>query len=68
MKIAGILLVVLGLAALIYGGVTYTTRDKVLDVGPIHASVEKEHNIPLSPILGGFVLIAGALLVAKGKS
>ena len=68
MKIVGIVLVVLGLVALIYGGISYTTRDKVLDVGPIHASVEKQHNIPLSPIIGGLVLIAGALLVVRERA
>lgn len=52
-KIVGIILVLLGLAGLAWGGFTYTTREKVVDIGPIHASVEKTHNVPLPPLAGG---------------
>ena len=51
-KILGIVLIVVGLAGLAYGGFTYTTRESIVDIGPIHASREKTHNIPLSPIAG----------------
>ena len=67
----GILLVVLGALALAYQGISYTRQEKVLDVGPIHATAETQERIPLPPILGGLVLAGGvALLVigAKRKS
>ena len=67
MRAGGIVLIVVGLMFLIWGGITYTTRDKVLDVGPVHASVERQHNIPLPPLAGAAVLIAGVLLVVAGK-
>jgi hypothetical protein len=65
----GIILVVFGLAGLAWGGFTYTTREKVVDIGPIHASRDKTHTIPLPPIAGAVALIGGvALLVAGNKS
>ena len=67
MKVSGIILIVLGLVALIWGGISYTTRDKVLDAGPIHASIDKHHTIPLSPVAGGAALLVGFVLVAGGK-
>ena len=64
----GIILIVLGLVGLAWGGFTYTTREKLVDIGPIHASVEKTHHLPLPPIAGAVVLIGGiALLVARRK-
>ena len=64
----GIALIVLGLAALVYQGFTYTTRETVLDIGPIHATAEREKTFPLSPVLG-IVAVAGgvALLVAGAR-
>ncbi|HVV47321.1 MAG TPA: hypothetical protein VHC72_19055 [Bryobacteraceae bacterium] len=67
MKAAGLVLIVIGAIALIWGGITYTTRDKVVDVGPLHASVEKKHHVPLSPIAGAVLLVGGIALVAAGK-
>ena len=64
--VIGILLIVLGIVALAYQGITYTTREKVVDIGPIKASVEKEKTIPLPPILGGLALVGGIVLVAVG--
>jgi len=67
-KTLGIILIVLGLFGLVWGGFTNTTTEKVVDIGPIHATREKEHNIPLPPIAGALALIGGvALLVAGGK-
>lgn len=67
-SIAGILLVVLGALALAYQGITYTRREKVLDVGPIHATKDTEKTIPLPPILGGVAILGGiALLVARAR-
>jgi hypothetical protein len=66
-KVGGIILIVLGLVALIAGGISYTTQDKVFDAGPIHASVEKHHSIPLSPIAGGAAVLVGLVLIVSGK-
>jgi hypothetical protein len=64
----GIVLVVLGALALAYQGINYTLTEKVLDLGPIHATKETQKRIPLPPILGGIALISGvALLVAGAK-
>ena len=68
-RILGIILVALGLAGLAWGGFTYTTREKVVDIGPIHASRDETRTIPLPPIAGALALIGGvALLVAGNKS
>ena len=56
--LAGIVLLVLGMAALAYQGFTYTTHETVLDIGPIHATTDREKTVPLPPILG-VVAIAG---------
>ena len=65
-KTLGIILIVLGLFGLAWGGFTYTTREKVVDIGPIHATREKTHNVPLPPIAGALALIGGiVLLVAR---
>jgi len=64
--IIGIFLIVLGVLAFTYQGITYTKREKVLDIGPIHATTEKQETIPLPPILGGLALAGGVLLVATG--
>ena len=68
MKIVAILLIVFGAISLAYGGITYTRREKVLDIGPIEATAERQRSIPLPPILGGVALAAGiGLLVVGGK-
>ena len=64
MKVAslvGILLIVVGVIGLAYGGITYTRKEKVVDIGPIEATRETHERIPLPPILGGLILlVAGA--------
>ncbi len=62
----GLVLVVLGVAALAYQGFTYTTRDTVLDVGPLHATTEHQNNVALPPIIGGAVVIGGVALLIVG--
>ena len=64
-KTLGIVLVVLGLIGLAWGGFTYTTREKVVDLGPIHATREKTHTVPLPPIAGAAALVGGILLLAN---
>jgi hypothetical protein len=66
-KPLGMVLVVLGLGIVIWGAFGFRTREKVLDVGPIHATKEKEHNVPYGPLLGGVIVLGGALLLIKGK-
>jgi hypothetical protein len=64
----GVILILLGLFGLAWGGFTYTTREKVVDIGPIHATRDKTHNVPLPPMAGAVALIGGiALLVASKK-
>lgn len=67
-KIAGIVLIVVGIIGLAYGGFTYTTRESVVDIGPIHASREKTHSIPLPPIVGGLALVGGIVLLVTSKN
>jgi hypothetical protein len=66
MRILGIVLIVLGLAGLVYGGISWTERNKVIDVGPIEVTTEDHERMPISPIVGGLVLAAGVALVLKG--
>ena len=63
----GIVLCVLGVVGLAWGGVTYSTRKKVFDMGALHVSREKTHHLPVPPILGGLALIAGVVLLAADR-
>ncbi len=65
-QIFGIILIVLGLLALIYQGITYTTHEQVLKLGPIEATAEKKKTIPLPPIIGAVMIIGGILMVTLG--
>jgi hypothetical protein len=65
-SLAGIALIVLGLVALVYQGVTYTSRDTVIDIGPLHATAEREHTLPLSPLLGVVAVAGGVALLVAG--
>jgi len=67
MRILGVLLIVCGLVSLIYGGITYTKREKVLDVGPISATVNEKERVPLPPVAGGLALAAGVILVFASR-
>lgn len=66
MRVLGIILIVVGVIALIFGGFTYTRDRQVVDVGPLEASVEEERSVPIPPIIGGVLLIAGVALVVVG--
>ena len=63
----GIALIVLGVVALVYQGITYTTREKVVDVGPLKITADKENRIPLPPIIGVLALAGGVALVIVGS-
>jgi len=62
----GVALVVLGVIALVYQGITYTAHEKVLKIGPLEATQEVKKTIPLPPILGGAALAGGILLIFIG--
>jgi uncharacterized membrane protein HdeD (DUF308 family) len=62
--IVGVLLIILGIVALAYQGITYTTKDKVVDLGPLKVEAQREKTIPLPPVLGAAALIGGIVLVA----
>jgi hypothetical protein len=63
----GIILIVLGVVALAWQGITYTTTERVVDLGPLKVDAKKEKTIPLPPILGAVSLIGGIVLVAVGS-
>ncbi len=64
--IIGIVLIAIGVMALAYQGISYTTREKIIDIGPIQATQETRKTIPLSPLLGGLALAGGIVLVVAG--
>ncbi|MFL5495884.1 MAG: DUF3185 domain-containing protein [Gemmatimonadales bacterium] len=64
--IVGILLIIVGIAGLAYGGFSFTRREKVLDVGPIQATTEKKESLPVPPILGALAIVGGVVLLASG--
>ena len=64
--ILGIALIVLGLVAFAYQGITYTTRENVIDLGPLQATVDKKETIPLPPLVGGLALVGGIALLIVG--
>ena len=66
-KTLGFILVGLGLAGIAWGGLTYTTRETVVDLGPIQATREKSHSIPLPPVAGAVLLATGVALLVAGK-
>ena len=67
MRIAGIVLIVMGIVALAYQGITYTTHKKVLDIGPIQATKEEHKTIPIPPIIGVLALIGGVVILATDR-
>lgn len=66
-SIVGLLLIVLGLAALAYQGINYTTRDTVIDIGPVHATAERHRTLPLPPVVGIVALAGGIALFVSGS-
>jgi hypothetical protein len=67
MRIVGIVLIVIGLVSLALGGISYTTKEKVVDIGPIEATAERHKTIPLPPLLGGLALTGGVVLLFVGS-
>jgi hypothetical protein len=66
-KAVGFILIGLGLVALAWGGFTYTTREKIVDIGPIHATRDETHNVLLPPIVGALAIIGGIAFLVGGR-
>jgi hypothetical protein len=66
-SILAIVLIVLGIAALAYQGINYTTRETVIDIGPLKATAERERTFPLPPVVGGAAVLAGVALLVMGS-
>lgn len=65
MRALGVVLVVLGILALAYGGISWTRKDKVIDAGPIEVTADKKESVPLPPLAGGLLLIGGLALIVR---
>jgi hypothetical protein len=65
--LTGIILIVIGIVAFAYQGITYTTREKVVDIGPIHMTADKTRTFPLPPIVGAIALVGGIVLLVMGN-
>ena len=63
----GIILIVVGIMAFAYQGITYTTREKVVDLGPVHMTAERTRTLPLTPIVGAIALVGGIVLLVTGS-
>lgn len=66
-SLAGIVLIVLGILALTYEGINYTRHERVLDVGPIHATADTKERLPIPPILGALAIAGGIALLVTGS-
>jgi UDP-N-acetylmuramyl pentapeptide phosphotransferase/UDP-N-acetylglucosamine-1-phosphate transferase len=62
-RIAGVILIVIGLIGLIWGGISWTEEETLVDIGPIEARAEQEKTVPITPIVGGIALVAGIVLL-----
>ena len=65
--LAGIILIAIGIVAFAYQGITYTTREKVVDIGPLQMTAEKTKTLPLPPIVGGVALVGGIVLLVMAS-
>ena len=63
----GVILIVIGLCGLAWGGFAYTTREKVVDIGPIHATRDETHTVPVPPVAGALALAGGIVLLVMGR-
>jgi hypothetical protein len=66
-KTIGIILIALGLVALVAGGFSYTTKEKIVDIGPLHATKDETHSFPLTPAGIVLVLVGGVVLLISGR-
>jgi uncharacterized membrane protein HdeD (DUF308 family) len=61
--VVGVVLIVLGVVALVYQGITYTSRETVIDIGPLHATADRQRTLPLPPVLGIAAVAGGVVLL-----
>jgi hypothetical protein len=66
-NVIAVLLIVVGLVGLLYGGFTYTRQKKVVDIGSVQITRQEHERVPLSPIVGAVVLVSGVWLLLSGK-
>jgi hypothetical protein len=66
-KVVGLLLVIVGVVALLYSGVTYTRREKIVDLGPVQIEKKTTERIPIPPLVGGLALVGGIVLVLSNR-
>jgi uncharacterized membrane protein YidH (DUF202 family) len=66
LSLVGVVLIVLGLLALVYQGINYTSRETVIDIGPLHATADRQKTLPLSPVLGIAAVAGGVVLLVAG--
>ena len=67
MKLIGIVLIIVGVLGLAYGGFSYTKREKVIDLGPLQVTADREKTVPIAPIAGVAALVGGIALVFAGS-
>jgi uncharacterized membrane protein YidH (DUF202 family) len=67
MKLLAVILIVIGVLALAYGGFNFTTKEKVAEIGPLKIEKDKTHSVPLSPVLGVVALVGGVALLVVGR-
>lgn len=67
LTLTGIILIVVGIIAFAYQGITYTTREKVVDIGPLQMTAEKTRTLPLPPLVGAVALVGGIVLMVVGN-
>jgi uncharacterized membrane protein YidH (DUF202 family) len=67
MKAIGLVLVIIGLVGLVYGGIQWTTREKVVDFGPVEVTHQEKKSVPIPPIAGAVCVVAGAIILAAGR-
>jgi hypothetical protein len=65
MKAIGMVLIVLGIVGLLIGGISWTDRDTVIDAGPLQVQTEERERLPIPPVAGGIMLVAGVVLLMK---
>jgi hypothetical protein len=68
MKAAAVILIIIGITIVIWGAFGFQTREKVVDIGPIHATKDQTHDVPYGPVAGAIIAIGGVFLLTKAKS
>ena len=66
-RILALVLIIVGVLMFAYPAITFTTRDEVVDLGPIEVTQEERHRVPVPPILGGIAVVAGIVLLVIGR-